>query len=113
MIHLAKEAGILNEPYARLLLVHSGNHLLAYERGGLVFVFNFHPQNTYTDYVIPVSRGCDHEMVLSTDDPAYGGFGNLVHGVCSAFIPGHEGPALRLTLPPRTACVWRAIGTER
>ena len=43
-----------------------------------MFVFNFDPQRTQRDYVIPVCEGCDHELVLSTDDPAFGGFGNIV-----------------------------------
>ncbi len=107
MIHMAKEAGILQEPYPQLLYVHNGDHILAYERGGLVFVFNFHPMKTFADYVIPLQSGGDRELILSTDDPAYGGFGNLVHGFCSAFVPGHNGPALRLALPPRTAGVWK------
>ncbi len=107
MIRLARENRILNEAYARRLLVSQQDRLLAFERGGLVFVFNFDPQRTLRDYIIPVSAGCDHELVLSTDDPAFGGFGNLVHGRCSAWVPGHDGPAVRLTLPPRTAAVLR------
>ena len=107
MIHMAEKGRILDEPYAQLLYVHNGDHILAYERSGLVFVFNFNPVKVFTDYIIPLRSDGDHELILSTDDPVYGGFGNLVHGICSAFVPGHTGPALRLTLPPRTAGVWQ------
>ena len=108
MIHLARENGILNEAYARPMLISRRDHLLAFERGGLVFVFNFDPQRTLYDWVIPVSAGCDHELVLSTDDPSFGGFGNIVNGRCSACVPGYNGPAIRLNLPPRTAVVLKA-----
>ena len=76
-------------------------------RAGLVFVFNFDPVNTHADYVIPVSVGADHEVVMTTDDPEYGGFGNIAHMLYPAAVPGRKDPALRLCLPPRTAMVLR------
>ena len=107
MIHLARERQILAQPYAHLLRVNCDDHVLAYERGGLVFVFNFHPQKTHVDYVIPVIAARDHVLLLSTDDGAFGGFDNLCSGsVCSAYVPGHQGPAIRVCLPPRTAAVF-------
>ena len=105
MIRLAREYGVLKEPYAQLMLLHQQDHMLAFERGGLVFVFNFDPLKTHGDYIIPVSKGCDHELILSTDDASYGGFENIGHGIYSAYVPGKSGPALRLCLPPRTAAV--------
>ena len=83
--------------------------MLAFEHGGLVFVFNFDLQTTHADYVIPVSVGRDHEVLFTTDDEAYGGFGNISHTPCSAYVPGHEGPALSLCLPPRIVMVLRSI----
>ena len=107
MIHLARERRILSQPYAKLLWINGRDRVLAYERGGLVFIFNFDPQRTHRDYVIPVSVPRDHEMLLSTDQAAYGGFDNLrPGGVLSAYVPGHNGPALRLCLPPRCAAVF-------
>ena len=112
MIHLAKSAGLLAEPSFRRLYVHCDDHVLAYERAGLTFIFNFHPSRTHTDYVIPVSEGCDHEVVLSTDDGAFGGFDNIAHQTYSASVPGRKDPAIRLMLPPRTALVLRAVKKE-
>ena len=107
MIHAARDNDILSDGTAHLKLLHQSDHMLAYERGPLVFVFNFDPRFTHEDYVIPVSRSCDHEVLFTTDDECFGGFGQIAHGLRSAFVPGHEGPALRLGLPPRTAVVLR------
>ena len=112
MIHLASENDILADPVVRQLYVHCDDHILAYERGGLTFVFNFHPSRAFTDYLIPVSQGVDHEVVFSSDDAAFGGFGNVAHQRYSAYVPGHEGPAVRLMLPPRTALVMKAVKAE-
>jgi len=33
---------------------HEADHVVVYERAGLVFAFNFHPSQSYTDYKIGV-----------------------------------------------------------
>ena len=48
-------------------------------------------------------------MLFTTDDAEFGGFGNIAHAPCSAFVPGYSGPALRLCLPPRTAMVLKPV----
>ena len=53
MIHAARKYHILDDGTAHLKLIHQGDHILAYERGGLVFVFNFDPQYDHNDYIIP------------------------------------------------------------
>jgi len=47
--------------------------LLAFERKELLFVFNFHPVNSYTDYGLAVDTG-KYRTLLTTDDPEFGGF---------------------------------------
>lgn len=105
MIHTARRYDILAEGTAQLRLIHRDDHMLAYERGGLVFVFNFDPQYAHEDYLIPVSAGCDHQVLFTTDDEEFGGFGRIGHEPRSAYVPGYGAPALRLGLPPRTAMV--------
>ena len=43
------------------------------------------------------------------DDEEFGGFGRIGHELRSAYVPGHDGPALMLGLPPRTAMVLRPV----
>ena len=107
MIHTARQCDLLGHGDINLKLIHQDDHMLAFERAGLVFVFNFDPVNTHADYGIPVSVGADHEVVMTTDDPEYGGFGNIAHMLYPAAVPGRKDPALRLCLPPRTAMVLR------
>ena len=110
MVAALRQYGVLTEQYP--VLLHQRDHILAYERGGLVFAFNFDPQRTCENEIVPVTHGCDHEVLFTSDDPEFGGFGNIGHGVYSAFVPGQNGPALRLGLPPRTAMVLKPIDTE-
>ena len=109
MVHAARDADLFADGTAHLRLIHQDRHLLAYERAGLVFVFNFDPQFGHEDVVIPVTAPRDHEVLFTTDDPEFGGFSRIGHESRSAFVPGHDGPALCLGLPPRTAMVLRPV----
>ena len=79
----------------------------AFERGGLLFVFNFSPVSDYSDYAVPVSRGEDYIVMFTSDDDRYGGLSRIAHDPKSAFIPGMEGDFVRLYLPARTCMVLR------
>ena len=87
------------------------DQVLAYMRGDLVFVFNFNPPEAVTGYGILAPAG-EYEVVLSTDSPAFGGYGNIDETVSHLtqndplFAPaGREW--LRLYMPPRSAQVLR------
>jgi 1,4-alpha-glucan branching enzyme len=44
-------------------------------RGELLFVFNFHPTRSFTDYGIPVKG--KFSILLDSDDPLFGGFDRI------------------------------------
>ncbi|CAG9466592.1 unnamed protein product [Pedinophyceae sp. YPF-701] len=77
MQHLDKAFGFMTAPHTWISRKDEGDKMVVIERGDLVFVFNFHPVNSYTDYRV----GCFHEgpykMVLSTDEEVFGGFQNV------------------------------------
>ncbi len=87
------------------------DQVLAFRRGDLVFVFNFNPVKAFTGYGILAPAG-EYEVVLSTDSPEYGGYGNIDESV--SHLTQHDplfAPAgrewLRLYMPPRSAQVLR------
>ena len=51
-----------------------GDQILAYMRKDLIFVFNFNPKQSFTDYGFLVPAG-SYEVILNTDNPDYGGNG--------------------------------------
>ncbi len=92
------------------------DQVLAFRRGNLVFVFNFSPTKSYTDYGIlaPVGK---YRTVLSSDSPEFGGFGLIDEKVehltqfDELYQPiGKEW--LRLYLPARSAQVLRLVRTR-
>ncbi len=108
MINLAKRFKIFQSPHVQLLHEHSDHKILAFKRSGLVFVFNFHPQASFTDYRISVGPGTYH-MILDSDHPHYGGHGRLApeqtHSTVRESADAGPGHWLSLYLPTRTVIV--------
>ncbi|ORZ32725.1 hypothetical protein BCR44DRAFT_1515297 [Catenaria anguillulae PL171] len=68
-------------------LKHEGDKVLAFERWDnahkvhVLFIFNFHPTNSYTDYKVGVEYPGEYEVVLDTDAKDFGGHARLDHSV--------------------------------
>ena len=95
----------------RKLWEKDDDQVLAFMRGDLVFVFNFSPQHSYSDYGI-LAPGGVYDVVLSSDNPRFGGFGNIDCGVehftkADPLYTPHGVEWLPLYLPARTAMVLR------
>lgn len=54
-------------------LKHEGDKVIAFERGNLFFVFNFHPTKSFTDYAIGISHPGKYKIVLDSDSKDFGG----------------------------------------
>lgn len=57
-------------------LKHEVDKVLVYERAGLLFVFNFHSNQSFTDYRVGVEMPGQYTVALTTDEPRFGGFDN-------------------------------------
>ena len=110
MIALAGENRLFEAHGPTLLREHNDDKVLAFERAGLIFVFNFHPQRSFTDYPIAAPPG-RYRMTLDSDAAAYGGQGRLVPDQEHVSRPdspsGGTDHRLSLYLPARTAQVLR------
>lgn len=87
-----------------------GDQVLAFRRGEWVFVFNFNPGRSFTDYGILVPAG-RYGVVLNTDSVGFGGFGLIDEGVEHFTVSdggGSEG-WLRMYLPVRVGVVVRRM----
>ncbi|BBO91317.1 alpha amylase C-terminal domain-containing protein [Desulfosarcina ovata] len=107
MIALCRQADLLSAPDLSLLWDHDGDKVLAFLRGGWIFVFNFHPQHSFTDYGIP-APDIAYRMVLDTDARPFGGHGRLAPDQVHHTLPDPSNPwgtRLSLYLPSRTGIV--------
>jgi len=65
--------GWLHAEYAYVSLKHEEDKLIAFERAGLFFVFNFHPTKSYTDYRFGIQTPGKYKVILDTDQAEFGG----------------------------------------
>jgi len=106
MISKAKASRLFKNPWPNLLHEHNDNKVIAFERAGLVFVFNFHPTVSHFGYRIFAPPG-KYRVILDSDSPKFGGHGRLTPEQEHATIVEEETGrnTLSLYLPTRTALV--------
>ena len=101
-------AGVLADEPVRLV-ANDGDKVLAFVRGELLFVFNFNPTESFTDYGVLVPPASRWAHLFDTDEVRFGGQGRIAAG--QSFEPvlvkdrGELVQQIRLYLPARTAIV--------
>ncbi len=88
---------------------NDGDQILAYSRNDTLFVFNFSPNRSFTDYGFMMPEGA-YDVVLNTDSPAYGGQGLADDTVChftnfDQLLKKDGKGWLKLYIPARSAVV--------
>lgn len=106
MLKILSEYRIYNH-MATHVKTDQGDLVIAFERAGLLFVFNFHPSSSYTDYGLAVDAGKYHTL-LCTDQADFGGFQRfdtkMIHRTQVERSFGFK-QNLKLYLPSRTGMV--------
>ncbi|KAI0876369.1 alpha amylase [Hypoxylon argillaceum] len=69
--------GWLHAPQAYISLKNENDKVIVFERGGCVFIFNFHPEQSFSDYRIGIDTAGSYKIVLDTDTKEVGGFGRV------------------------------------
>lgn len=90
-------------------LIHSDNNdqVMAFSRGTLLYVFNFNPATSFSNYGLNTGPGRYH-ILLNSDSTRYGGFGRVDENI--EYITDWNGKVdsphyLRLYIPGRTGMV--------
>ncbi|MBP5635242.1 MAG: alpha amylase C-terminal domain-containing protein, partial [Bacteroidales bacterium] len=100
MVRYFRSKRILSEP-PEIIYADEEKKVLLFKRKSRIFALNFNPTGSFVDYAFDCPRGT-YEVVLSTDERAFGGFGRVTRG------ERHESLAdgrLSIYLPSRTAFV--------
>mmetsp|Transcript_78474 Transcript_78474/g.202083 ORF Transcript_78474/g.202083 Transcript_78474/m.202083 type:complete len:1723 (+) Transcript_78474:46-5214(+) len=99
----------LESDYQYVSVKDQGDKVIAFDRGDLLFVFNFHPCQSFEGYGVGTKWGEPMRCVLDTDEGRFGGHHRLDYGHSNAFPAGggsHSRPhSVKLYLPSRTAQV--------
>ena len=111
IIHLVRSKRNFQATPVEKLWDKDDDQVLAFKRGDLVFVFNFNPSKSFSDYGILAPEGC-YSHVLNSDQDIYGGYNNIDTTVKHLTISDplyqpHGIGWLKLYLPARSVQVLR------
>ena len=117
MIDIVKSIRDFQAKSVEKLWEKDDDQVLAFKRGDLVFVFNFNPFKSFSGYGLLAPKG-EYEVVLSTDNPQFGGYGNIDETI--SHLTQHDAlysplgvEWLKLYLPARSALVLRKKRARR
>jgi 1,4-alpha-glucan branching enzyme len=109
MIYLLRKERIYDLLSPFLITANEKDQVLAFSRKELLFVFNFNPVTSFTDYGIPTGSGTYH-IVLNTDATLFGGQGRIDESLTYPAMKfgkwySSDPFFVKLYLPARTAIV--------
>ncbi|MBQ2916562.1 MAG: alpha amylase C-terminal domain-containing protein [Clostridia bacterium] len=108
MISLAKNNDLFVQQMGDLMLNKEKEQILIFYRHGLLFAFNFNPDQSMANILVPVHQPGEYTVVLSTDDEKFGGWDRIEHMTypTKKFDGKHY---VELYLPARTAVVFKEL----
>lgn len=116
MIELVKKIKNFQALPVEKLWEKDDDQVLAFKRGDYVFVFNFNPFKSFSDYGILAPAG-EYAVELSSDNPKFGGYGNIDEKVAhltqsDPLYAPHGVEWLKMYLPARSAMVLKKKKTR-
>lgn len=111
MLEVIKSEPHFNDTPLKEIWHNDTDQILAFSRNQLIFVFNFSPTHSFSDYGFLVPNGT-YNVVLNTDSWEYGGFGfvdeSVKHITLADPLYEKDGKGwLKLYIPARSALVLR------
>lgn len=109
MISLISDNKILKSKKIEKLHEDEVNNVLIFKKGDLIFVFNFHPENSIEDYQFYVPKTGKYKVTFSSDDENYGGFQRVDKQYVYKTEKIDQVNKLRIFVPNRTAFVLEKV----
>ena len=87
---------------AKMLNLDQLNQCIQFERGDLIFAVNLSPSISVVDYEFPVQQEGSYRLILSSDDPAFGGANRADSSIDYPAVEGR----VKIYSPSRTILVF-------
>lgn len=103
MVNLIKRKNVLESGPANQLYLDPDKKILAFERGSLVFAFNFHVTESFFGFKLPVPQKGKYQIILNSDEKRFGGFERISNNPSFATDRKNN---IQVYLPNRTCIVF-------
>lgn len=101
---LMKIIQTVDDPGIHYLTVRQHDHVISFMRGDLLFIMNFSPSQSWTDYGVSAAAGSYH-LVLDSDDTQFGGQGRVDSNGHYFTMPHDNEHIIRVYIPARSGLV--------
>ena len=106
--NLMKIIQAVDDPGIHYLTIRQHDHVVSFIRGNLLFIMNFSPDQSWTDYGVPAAAG-SYGVILDSDNQQFGGQNRIDDSTRYFTSPQENGHQLQVYLPARTGIVLQKI----
>ena len=106
--NLMKLIQTVDDPSIHYLTIHQHDRVISFMRDDLLFIINFSPDQSWTDYDVPAAAG-SYRVALSSDDQQFGGHGRIQQDQQYFTTPGPHGDNVQVYLPARSGLVLHRV----
>ena len=97
-----------DNPNVHHLTVRQSDHMVSFMHGDFLFVINFSPDKSHSDYAVPAEAG-SYKLALSSDDKNFGGQERIDHNSRFFTSPADNNHNLKVYLPARTGIILQKV----
>ena len=90
------------------LTVRQSDHTISFMHDDFLFVINFSPDKSHSDYAVPAEAG-SYKLALSSDDKNFGGQERIDHNSRFFTSPADNSHNLKVYLPARTGIILQKV----
>ena len=98
----------IDNPNVHHLTVRQSDHMVSFMHGDFLFVINFSPDKSHSDYEVPAEAG-SYKLALSSDDKNFGGQERIDHNSRFFTSPADNNHNLKVYLPARTGIILQKV----
>ncbi len=112
MLDFVKTYNILSASDLQNLWTDEKQKLLAFRKGGLIFLFNFNNSESFCQYELPTEKVGEYKIVFNSDEKIFGGQGRIASDyIYSTEILKHKEnkTGVRIYSPSRTVLVLEKV----
>jgi len=115
MLQLEQQYRWLEAPQGFVSSKDESEKVIVFERAGLLWIFNFHPTTSYSDYFVGVQNPGKYEVLLDSDSLEFGGLNRISHSTCYFTQPkpfASRSHSMQVYIPSRVALVFGPVVEE-
>jgi 1,4-alpha-glucan branching enzyme len=109
MVNTAKDNDVVASLPAKQMNMDEDNKTIIFERNNLIFLFNFHPTNSVSDYRFKVPDSGQYQIILNSDKKEFGGHERIDDQMVYPTVKLFGECFLSVYLPSRVALVLKKV----